>query len=159
LPANVTPATSFQPGFGLGDKLSSYNQDRFFAWPDTSRLAEGQKLVKSLRQATWIDDSTKSLEAIIILFNAQLQSYGHINVKMIMERGGLVKQELEVRTLWASVFPAWYYMLPDVIWLLFVLKFIANSFQKAADNQGKGCFAKFCPDIELFLDWAGIYSL
>lgn len=156
---------AFLPGYGIAGDLSEYNAKRFFSWLDIRRPEKGVERAEMLRSASWIDSSSSKLEVLIILYNAEIQAYGHINIQLILKRGGLIMVDMKVRTLWASMYPHWTYYVVDGLWVLCILKFIANSVQKVVDNRGiGGCRRRCCglPPEEgggwwLGLDWLGIF--
>jgi len=159
---------AFLPGYGLGGELSEFNAKRFFSWLDIQRPTLGKARANELRTAKWIDDGSKSLEVNIVLFNPEIQAYGYISVKLMLKRGGLIKVDLDVRTLWATMYTKWYMLVADILWVLFVMKFIANSVQKAVDNRvenrgNPNCIKSCCKLPKragggwwLAIDWLGI---
>lgn len=175
---DITIADAFRPGHGLSG-VSDFNQKRFLSWLDIRRPVEGQAIANRLRKENWIDSGTKSLEVLAVFYNAEIQAYGHIRVKLNLKRGGLIDTSLEVKTLWATMYTEPYMIIADVIWGLFLLKFIANSIQQGVDNkQHTGCRCKHrccrcccCPSVRrwctlppksgggwwLAVDWLGIF--
>lgn len=147
----------FAPGIPkMEDKLSKFNQERFLAWLQVRDFQAGQASASALRNLTWIDSGSKTLEILIAFFNAEIQAYAHLQVTFTFERDGFVSQKLDVRPLWTPTSYPWYFWIPDILWWLCVLKFIANSTQKAIDSDKQGFCHRCCKDFWLFLDWLGI---
>jgi len=163
IPGNNTDK-AFLPGYGMPGKLSEENAMRFFSWLDIRRPVVGQAAANALRSSKWVDDGTKSLEVTIVFFNAEIQAYAHVSVMLHLMRGGLIKVEMEVRSLWATMYTEWYHYFADIFWLMCVLKFILNSLQKVVDNkEARNCLVRCCTlpkpaggGYWLALDWAGI---
>lgn len=155
---------AFLAGYGLVGQMSPHNSARFFSWLDVRRPTVGQARAKTLKVSKFIDDGSRSLEVTIVFFNSEIQAYGHIRIELLLMRGGLIKVDMKARTLWATMFTHWYHYVIDLVWVLSVLKFIANSVQKAADNkEAKSCCSRCCklhPKLGggywLALDWMGI---
>jgi len=154
---------AFLPGYDLGGSLSEFNSKRFFSWLDVRRPDIGRARANALRKSKWIDDGSKSMEITIVFFNAEIQAYGHVSIMLKLMRGGLIKVDMEVRSLWATMYTEWYHYFADIFWALCTLKFIANSVQQAVDNKkAKRCLVRCCTmppksggGYWLMLDWIG----
>jgi hypothetical protein len=152
---------AFLAAWGQASKFSDTNAERFLTWLDIGNPETGSARANELRTAKWVDDGSKLLELHIALFNAEIQAYGLIHVKLILERGGRIKVNMEVRSLWAVMYTEWWHYVGDIIWALCVMKFIANSVQRGVDNTDAPvychgecsccpCHCRCCEDKAIF---------
>mmetsp|Transcript_58253 Transcript_58253/g.109755 ORF Transcript_58253/g.109755 Transcript_58253/m.109755 type:complete len:786 (-) Transcript_58253:116-2473(-) len=147
---------AFVAGAGLPEP-HTVNKERFLAWLNVQNPSLALARAAELRHSNWVDDGTESVEAHIAVFNAEIKAYAHILVKFVFQNGGLIKQELEVRPLSANHYPHWSYYIPDILWVLLLIKFIANSAQRVVDSRQRRCCQRCCESPWLALDWISIF--
>jgi len=137
--------------------LSRADQGRFFAWLDVLR-GQGKPRAEQLAASGWCDDVTSVLEVQFTLFNAEVRSFTLVTITFDFERGGLLRKNLSVSPLSTNVYPSWWHVLVDVVWVFLISMLFFLALQEAADRKGRRFLGRCCGSFWMVLDWLSIVS-
>jgi len=144
--------------FKAGSALTNANQNAFYAWMDPRHVKVSQARCAELSARRWLDDSSHYLILEATFFNAEAKTFALLKITFEFRKGGLIRQEVDLRPLSANLYPHWYYYLPDVLWVLWLFLLFQKESRQVYDScrQGPEEREEYFGDPWNFLDWSSI---
>lgn len=146
--------------YTAGSGLSNGDANSFYAWLDPRPLNtnDAQNRCRSLWQNGWLDRASHDLFVQAAFFNPEVQTFALLEIKFEFRKGGLIRQRMDLRPLSANLYPAWYYYIPDVLWVLWLFLLFQKETRQLYDScrQGSEERKEYTHDPWNLLDWTSI---
>jgi len=127
-------------------------------------LAEGEAValdtLQLLSDTGWLDRQTMKVEVAIPSYNAEYGLHTLTFINFYFSRGGHIWKKIIGRSQHASLFPRWYAMIADLVWLLCILYIVLHEVQKiAAHARATGIHGIIFRYFKLWnvIDWICVF--
>ncbi|CAD7929755.1 unnamed protein product [Amoebophrya sp. A25] len=111
-----------------------------------------------LQPNDWIDGASEYIELQAAFFNAEVRLYSFAKLRFTFEKGGFMHKTVKVNALSENLYPSFWYIVPDLIFLGMVSTLAYQEGGEVIHCRNTGLLKYYLSDFWNLIDWVSILA-